>query len=73
MLKRAEKARALISKIPGMVETLKSKLKAWEKERGFQFLYDGVGLVSILEKYHVLKQQKEQERQRQRDQKKLQG
>ncbi|CAA3032640.1 65-kDa microtubule-associated protein 3 [Olea europaea subsp. europaea] len=64
MLKRAEKVRALISKIPGMVETLKSKLKAWEKERGFEFLYDGVGLVSMLEKYHVLKLQKEQERQR---------
>ncbi|CAI9781578.1 unnamed protein product [Fraxinus pennsylvanica] len=73
MLKRAEKARALISKIPGMMETLKAKLKSWEKERGFEFSYDGVGLLSMLEKYCVLKQQKEQERQRQRDQKKLQG
>ncbi|KAL2552992.1 65-kDa microtubule-associated protein 3 [Forsythia ovata] len=73
ILKRAEKARALINKIPGLVETLKSKVKAWEKERGFEFLYDGVGLLSMLEQYHVLKQQKEQERQRQRDQKKLQG
>ncbi|KAL2492063.1 65-kDa microtubule-associated protein 3 [Abeliophyllum distichum] len=73
MLKRAEKARALVNKIPAMLETLTSKAKAWEKERGVKFSYDGVGLLFMVEQYCALKQDKEQERQRQRDQKKLQG
>ncbi|XP_075477724.1 65-kDa microtubule-associated protein 3-like [Primulina tabacum] len=73
VLKRAEKARTLVNKISGMVETLKSKAKAWEMERGTEFLYDGVGLMSIIEQYCDIKHLKEQERQRQRDQKKLQG
>lgn len=41
-LKRAEKARSLVNKLPGMVEALASKTIAWEKERGVEFLYDGV-------------------------------
>ncbi|CAA2963201.1 65-kDa microtubule-associated 3 [Olea europaea subsp. europaea] len=73
MLKRAEKARALVNKIPAMLETLKSKAKAWEEERGIEFSYDGVGLLFMVEQYCALNQEKEQERQRQRDQKKLQG
>ncbi|KZV23864.1 65-kDa microtubule-associated protein 3-like [Dorcoceras hygrometricum] len=73
LLKRAEKARTLVNKISGMVETLKSKAKAWEMERGTEFLYDGVGLMSMIEQYCDIKHLKEQERQRQRDQKKLQG
>ncbi|CAN1121405.1 65-kDa microtubule-associated protein 5 [Linum perenne] len=36
-LKRAEKARILVSKIPSMVEILISKVKAWESERGIPF------------------------------------
>ncbi|CAI0548864.1 unnamed protein product, partial [Linum tenue] len=39
-LKRAEKARILVSKIPSMVENLTSKVKAWELERGISFQYD---------------------------------
>ncbi|CAI0548863.1 unnamed protein product [Linum tenue] len=41
-LKRAEKARILVSKIPSMVENLTSKVKAWELERGISFQYDKV-------------------------------
>ncbi|KAG9147693.1 hypothetical protein Leryth_014858 [Lithospermum erythrorhizon] len=73
MLKRAEKARSLVNKIPAMVETLASKVESWEEEKGMEFLYDGVGLLSMLEQYRILKEEKEQERQRQRDQKKLQA
>ncbi|CAN1827535.1 65-kDa microtubule-associated protein 3 [Linum perenne] len=73
ILKRAEKARALVTKIPGMVETLGSKTIAWEKERGIEFLYDGIRLLSMLEEYTILRQEKEEEKRRQRDQKKLQG
>ncbi|KAL0740234.1 hypothetical protein Bca4012_081747 [Brassica carinata] len=39
-LKRAEKARSLISKIPAMIDGLTTKVKAWEKERGVPFLCD---------------------------------
>ncbi|KAK9273501.1 hypothetical protein L1049_018311 [Liquidambar formosana] len=71
-LKRAEKARAVVNKIPAMVEALNLKAIAWEKERGVEFSYDGVRLLAMLEQYSILRQEKEQERQRQRDQKKLQ-
>lgn len=72
-LKRAEKARVLVNKIPGMVETLTIKATAWEKERGLEFLYDGTELLSMLKQYSMLRQEKEQEKQRQRDQKRFQG
>ncbi|XVF22701.1 hypothetical protein REPUB_Repub12eG0193700 [Reevesia pubescens] len=72
-LKRAEKARALVNKIPAMVEALTLKTAAWEKERGTKFLYDGGRLVSVLEDYSSPRQEKELEKQRQRDQKKLHG
>uniref|UniRef100_A0A5B6ZTY3 65-kDa microtubule-associated protein 3-like n=1 Tax=Davidia involucrata TaxID=16924 RepID=A0A5B6ZTY3_DAVIN len=72
-LKRAEKARALVNKLPGMVEALALKTTAWENERGIEFTYDGIRLLSMLQEYTILQQEKEQERKRQRDQKKLQG
>ncbi|XP_034708570.1 65-kDa microtubule-associated protein 3-like isoform X3 [Vitis riparia] len=72
-LKRAEKARALVSKIPAMTDALTLKAKAWEEERGIEFSYDGVRLLSMLDQYNFLRQEKEQERQRQREQKRLQG
>ncbi|KAL6541765.1 hypothetical protein OROGR_011251 [Orobanche gracilis] len=72
-LKRAEKARALVNKLPAMVDTLFSKTTSWENERGIHFTYDGVRLLSMLEDNVVLRQEKELERKRQRDQKKLQG
>ncbi|WJX12591.1 hypothetical protein P8452_03076 [Trifolium repens] len=72
-LKRAEKARGLVNKIPAMVDVLTSKTIAWEKERGVEFTYDGIRLLSMIEEYNILRQEKEQERRRQRDLKKLQG
>ncbi|CAN4119058.1 unnamed protein product [Withania somnifera] len=72
-LKRAEKARTLVNKLPVMVEALASKTKAWEKDRGTQFCYDGIPLLSMLEEYTILREEKELERKKQRDQKKLQG
>ncbi|CAK8542225.1 unnamed protein product [Lathyrus sativus] len=72
-LKRAEKARVLLSKIPGMIEALILKVASWEKERGFEFSYDGIRLLSMLEDYNTLRQEKENERQRQKDQKRLNG
>ncbi|KAG8484174.1 hypothetical protein CXB51_022936 [Gossypium anomalum] len=100
-LKRAEKARSLVNKLPGRVEALTSKIMAWEEERGTEFLYDGVRtlityplgslcsifacafadpfytiqtpVLSMLEDYANLREEKEQERRRLRDQKRLQG
>ncbi|KAG6383523.1 hypothetical protein SASPL_156720 [Salvia splendens] len=72
-LKLAEKARALVNKLPAMMDTLASKILAWENERGIDFIYDGVRLLTILEGYKVLKKDKEIQRKRQRDQKKHQG
>uniref|UniRef100_A0ACD5VFX7 Uncharacterized protein n=1 Tax=Avena sativa TaxID=4498 RepID=A0ACD5VFX7_AVESA len=71
-LKRAEKARILVSKIPGMVDVLTTKIIAWENERGKEFTYDGVRLLSMMDEYTIVRQEKEQEKKRQRDQKKLQ-
>ncbi|KAA8539835.1 hypothetical protein F0562_026527 [Nyssa sinensis] len=72
-LKRAEKARVLVNKLSGMVEALSSKTTAWENERGIEFTYDGICLLSMLEEYTILRQQKEQEHKMQREQKRLQG
>uniref|UniRef100_A0A0D9WJH0 Uncharacterized protein n=1 Tax=Leersia perrieri TaxID=77586 RepID=A0A0D9WJH0_9ORYZ len=72
MLKRAEKARILVNKIPGMVDILETNIIAWENERGNEFTYDGARLISMLEEYMVVREEKEQEKKRQRDQKKLQ-
>ncbi|XP_042051943.1 65-kDa microtubule-associated protein 3-like isoform X3 [Salvia splendens] len=72
-LKRAEKARALVNKLPAMMDTLASKILAWENERGIDFIYDGVRVLTILESYKVLRKDKEIQRKRQRDQKKHQG
>lgn len=72
-LKRAEKARALVSKLPGMVEALAAKALNWENERGVEFMYDGIRLLTMLEEYIIFRQEKEQEKKRQRELKKLQG
>lgn len=71
-LKRAERARITVTKIPAMVDSLISKTLAWEDVRKKLFHYDGVRLVSILEDYKLARLQKEHEKKRQRDQKKLQ-
>ncbi|KAL2903616.1 65-kDa microtubule-associated protein 3 [Bienertia sinuspersici] len=72
-LKRAEKARSLVNKLPGMVDALAAKALNWENERGVTFMYDGVRLLSMLEEYMILRQERELEKKRQREQKKLQG
>ncbi|XP_064969464.1 65-kDa microtubule-associated protein 6 isoform X2 [Musa acuminata AAA Group] len=69
-LKRAEKARITIIKIPALVDNLISKTFTWEDEKNKPFLYDGVRLVSMLEEYKLTRQQKEEEKRR--DRKKLQ-
>ncbi|EEF31178.1 65-kDa microtubule-associated protein 1 [Ricinus communis] len=69
-LKRAEKARVLVNKIPALVDTLVAKTRAWEDDRGLQFAYDGVPLLAMLDEYAMLRQEREEEKRRLRDQKK---
>ncbi|CAH8363484.1 unnamed protein product [Eruca vesicaria subsp. sativa] len=71
-LKRAEKARVLVSKIPAMVDTLVAKTKAWEEEHSMSFAYDGVTLLAMLDEYGMLRQEREEEKRRLREQKKVQ-
>ncbi|XWS09743.1 hypothetical protein CRYUN_Cryun39dG0015700 [Craigia yunnanensis] len=70
-LKRAEKARILVSKIPGMVDALVAKTRAWEEDCGISFTYDGVPLLAMLDEYAMLRQEREEEKRRFRDQKKF--
>ncbi|KAG4952589.1 hypothetical protein JHK85_046456 [Glycine max] len=72
-LKRAKKACALVKKLPAMVDALTSKTVASEKDKGIEFTYDGTCLVCMLENYSLSRQEKEQERCRQWELKKLQG
>ncbi|KAH9610680.1 hypothetical protein KSS87_011039 [Heliosperma pusillum] len=71
-LKRAEKARTLVSKIPSLVENLIARVKAWEVEKGMQFLYDKEPLLQQLEEYNLQRQVREDDKRRTREQKKLQ-
>lgn len=70
-LKRAEKARVLVNKIPGIIDTLIAKTRAWEHEHDMPFTYDGVPLLAMLDEYKILRQEKEEEKRRMRDQKKI--
>ncbi|XAR63565.1 hypothetical protein NMG60_11023539 [Bertholletia excelsa] len=71
-LKRAEMARILISKIPSLVDSLTTKVKAWENENGVPFLYNKASLLHMLGEYITQRQQKEEEKRRSREQKRLQ-
>ncbi|KAH7332228.1 hypothetical protein KP509_20G076700 [Ceratopteris richardii] len=71
-LKRAEKARIAVSKIPGLVDALMARTKAWEEEKGSCFLYDGSPLISMLDEYIFDRNEREEQKRRLRDQKKLQ-
>ncbi|XP_076914670.1 65-kDa microtubule-associated protein 6-like [Bidens hawaiensis] len=71
-LKRAERARIAVNKIPTMVDNLISKTLVWEADKKQSFLYDRVRLVTILEEYKLTRLQKEEEKKRFRDLKKLQ-
>ncbi|KAF8779193.1 hypothetical protein HU200_002869 [Digitaria exilis] len=68
-LKRAEKARILVNKIPALVETLVAKTRTWEENRGLSFMYDGVPLLAMLDEYVMLRQEREEEKKRMREQK----
>ncbi|KAJ7957570.1 65-kDa microtubule-associated protein 8 [Quillaja saponaria] len=72
-LRRAERARITVSKIPALVDLLIAKAKSWEEERQKIFLYDEVSLLAMLEEYNMLRQVKEGEKQRQREKKKVQS
>ncbi|RWW76222.1 hypothetical protein BHE74_00015700 [Ensete ventricosum] len=65
-LKRAEKARVLVNKIPALVDTLVAKTRTWEEDRGMSFTYDGVPLLAMLDEYTMLRQEREEEKRRQR-------
>ncbi|KAK1263404.1 65-kDa microtubule-associated protein 6 [Acorus gramineus] len=69
-LKRAERARIIVTKLPSIIDNLMNKTFTWEEERNKPFLYDGVRLVAILEEYKLRRQQKEEAKKRYRDQKK---
>ncbi|KAL6563019.1 hypothetical protein OROHE_005606 [Orobanche hederae] len=71
-LKRAEKARILVSKLPSLVESLTTKVKAWELEKGMPFLYNNTPLLRTLEEFAISRQDKEEEKRRSREQKKHQ-
>ncbi|XP_010554374.1 PREDICTED: 65-kDa microtubule-associated protein 6-like isoform X2 [Tarenaya hassleriana] len=71
-LKRAERTRVTVSKIPAMVNNLIKRTLVWEEENQKLFLYDGVRLVSILEDYKLTRKQREEEKKRYRDRKKIQ-
>ncbi|KAL6846480.1 hypothetical protein ACP4OV_023928 [Aristida adscensionis] len=72
-LRRAEKARILVTKIPTMVDNLINRTFAWENARNKPFLYDGGRLISVLEEYRHNREQKEEEKRQYRDQKKLES
>nr|XP_010926701.1 65-kDa microtubule-associated protein 8 isoform X2 [Elaeis guineensis] len=88
-LKRAERARIIVNKIPALVESLMTKTKIWEEERKKVFLYDEVAdkrfgadifsffshapLLAMLQQYTFLRQEKEEEKYRQRERKKVQA
>ncbi|WOK99958.1 65-kDa microtubule-associated protein 1 [Canna indica] len=70
-LKRAEKARILVNKIPALVDMLVAKTRAWEENHDMSFMYDGVSLLAMLDEYNMLRQDREEEKRRQRDQKRF--
>ncbi|XP_022726346.1 65-kDa microtubule-associated protein 8-like [Durio zibethinus] len=72
-LRRAEKARVTVNKIPALVDSLIAKTKSWEEERRKVFLYDEVPLLAMLEEYNLFREEREEEKQRQRDIKKVQS
>ncbi|MBA0682459.1 hypothetical protein Goari_024178, partial [Gossypium aridum] len=72
-LRRAERARVTVNKIPALVDSLMAKTKSWEEERRKVFLYDEVPLLAMLEEYNLSRQEREEEKQRQRQMKKVQS
>ncbi|KAF9596246.1 hypothetical protein IFM89_008409 [Coptis chinensis] len=71
-LKRAEKARILVSKIPCLMENLTAKVQTWEEEKGIPFLYDKVPLSETLREYTSARQEKDEDKRKFREKKRLQ-
>ncbi|KAM3210150.1 hypothetical protein ACQJBY_064275 [Aegilops geniculata] len=71
-LKRAERARIIANKIPGLVELLIEKTEIWEHGRKKIFYYDELPLLEMLKQYMLTLKEKEEERCRQRENKKVQ-
>ncbi|XP_068663555.1 65-kDa microtubule-associated protein 5 [Aristolochia californica] len=71
-LKRAEKARMLVSKISSLFESLNAKIKSWEEERGTLFMFGKRPLLEILEEHVALRQERQEAKRKYREQKKLQ-
>ncbi|GBG75995.1 hypothetical protein CBR_g21236 [Chara braunii] len=71
-LKRAERARAMVGKIPQWVENLTKAVKQWEEDHSRVFLYDGERVLNMMEDYRNKVRTLEAEKRRLRDQKKLQ-
>ncbi|VAI74368.1 unnamed protein product [Triticum turgidum subsp. durum] len=65
-LKRAERARIIANKIPGLVELLIEKTEIWEHGRKKIFYYDELPLLEMLKQYMLTLKEKEEERCRQR-------
>ncbi|MED6110453.1 hypothetical protein PIB30_043056 [Stylosanthes scabra] len=63
-LRRAERARIMVSKMPALVDLLIKMTRGWEEERNKVFLYDRVPLMEMLEEYNMLRREKEEERKR---------
>ncbi|GKC95174.1 65-kDa microtubule-associated protein 8 [Tanacetum coccineum] len=70
-LKRAERARVMVNKIPALVESLIAKTKSWEEERKKVFLYDEVPLLALMKEYNMSRHEKEEDKQRRQRDKKL--
>lgn len=71
-LKRAERARITVTKLPALVDGLITKTRAWEEDKGLCFLFDGLRLLSMLDDYTFSRHEREGEKRRMRDQKRLQ-
>ncbi|EEC83934.1 hypothetical protein OsI_30015 [Oryza sativa Indica Group] len=71
-LKRAERARIIVNKIPGLVELLMAKTEIWEQEREKVFYYDELPLLAMLKDYMLTLKEKEEEKYRQWENKKVQ-
>lgn len=71
-LKRAERARITVTKLPALVDALITRTRAWEEEKGMCFVFDGMRLLSMLNDYIFNRQEREDDKRRMRDQKRLQ-
>ncbi|KAK9074620.1 hypothetical protein SSX86_007218 [Deinandra increscens subsp. villosa] len=69
-LKRAERARVMVKRIPALVKSLIAKTNRWEEERKKLFIYDKVPLLALMEEYNLSRRDKEKEKQRHQMEKK---